>query len=74
MKQLHFTRNGADMQVASQGNRRFVIHTVRDMPELYLAKVFEREGRRREPIASAYFDTRAKAIDWLSRYRVEKAS
>ena len=68
MKELHFQRAGR-MHVAHQGNRRFVIHE-QDQGEIVLAKVFEREGKRREPIASKFCATKAEAIDWLARYRV----
>jgi len=73
MKQLHFTRAGADIQVAYQGNHRFVIHTIREMPELYKAAVFHRDEGNTKPIATTVVDSRAKAIDWLAKYG-EKAA
>jgi hypothetical protein len=69
MKQLHFQRAGSDIQVAYEGNYRFVIHTVREQPELYLAQVFDREGGNTKPLDTHVADTRAKAIDWLARKR-----
>jgi len=73
MKELHFTRAGADIQVAYEGNLRFVIHTVREQPELYIAKVFKRDDGNANPLASQLADSRAKAIDFLARHR-EKAA
>jgi hypothetical protein len=69
MKQLHFQRAGSDIQVAYEGNYRFVVHTVREMPELYKAAVFHRDEGNTKPINTKVVDSRAEAIDWLAKQR-----
>jgi hypothetical protein len=79
MKQLHFQKvsGRGSICVADEGPYRFALHEAivgskpgRPIEVRWRAKVFERYSVRISPIADAEFRSRAKAIDWLARYRV----
>jgi hypothetical protein len=69
MRSRRFTRAG-HAETATQGNRRFVI--LPTQAGKLLAKVYDKEGRRQDFVASNVCESRDDAVAWLKKHRIER--
>lgn len=71
LRSFRFSRIGESTEIANQANRCFAIHVVPGGK--YLAKVFDREGRRHDFVGSQVCESRDDAVAWLKKHRIGRS-